>query len=74
MSYPLLFLAGGVNGGGLPAPDKLNGELRNHLDSIFSGFQKLINGTTQVRLYVDCKCNTLADCYVVVVAALLFRS
>jgi len=40
--------AAGMNGGGgLPAPDKLNGDLRNHLDSIFSGFQKLINGTTQ---------------------------
>ena len=45
----LIIVAGGVNGGGLPAPDKLNGELRNHLDSIFSGFQKLISGTSQVK-------------------------
>jgi len=26
-------------------PDKLNGQLKNHLDSIFSGFQKLISGS-----------------------------
>merc|ERR1719193_842264 len=41
------YAEGGINGSGLPAPDKLNGELRNHLDSIFSGFQKLIAGTAQ---------------------------
>ena len=53
-----------MNGGGLPAPDKLNGELRNHLDSIFSGFQKLINGTTQVKTcFFVCASNegTIAD-------------
>ena len=26
-------------------PDKLNGQLKNHLDSIFSGFKKLISGS-----------------------------
>lgn len=28
-------------------PDKLNGQLKNHLDSIFSGFQKLISGSDE---------------------------
>lgn len=31
--------------GGCNTPDKLNGQLKNHLDSIFSGFQKLISGS-----------------------------
>ena len=33
-----------INGFNGYPPDKLNGQLKNHLDSIFSGFQKLISG------------------------------
>jgi len=40
-------IAAGAGNNGQHPSDKLNGQLRNHLDSIFSGFQKLIAGTAQ---------------------------
>jgi len=37
----------GSNTSVVHTPDKLNGQLKSHLDSIFSGFQKLISGSEE---------------------------